>query len=177
MKKEDFYFDLPEELIAQDPLEDRSGSRLLVLDKKTGEVEHHIFRDVIDYLNEGDCLVINETKVIPARLFGAKVGTDAKIDFVVIFFIIPYGMIRPAVYRSGTLNIRNKAVWNVRYCLFYQFHTILSGKHLAFREFFPAGNILHIGRNINNVCLRIPLMYGHRHCLMCLCKRIEGSSD
>ena len=84
MKKEDFYFDLPEELIAQDPLEDRSGSRLLVLDKETGEVTHHIFRDVIDYLEEGDCLVINETKVIPARLFGAKVGTDAKIEVLLL---------------------------------------------------------------------------------------------
>ncbi len=84
MNKEDFYFDLPEELIAQDPLEDRSSSRLLVLDKETGRVEHHIFRDVIDYLNKGDCLVINETKVIPARLFGTKVGTDAKIEVLLL---------------------------------------------------------------------------------------------
>ena len=70
--KSDFYFDLPEELIAQDPLEDRSSSRLLVLDKKTGEVEHHVFRDILDYLKEGDCLVVNNTKVIPARLMGVK---------------------------------------------------------------------------------------------------------
>ena len=84
MRKEDFYFDLPEELIAQDPLEDRSASRLLVLDKENGNVEHHVFKDVIDYLNEGDCLVINETKVIPARLFGAKVGTDAKIEVLLL---------------------------------------------------------------------------------------------
>ncbi len=84
MKKEDFYFELPEELIAQDPLEDRSSSRLLVLDKETGEVEHHIFKDVIDYLEAGDCLVINETKVIPARLFGTKVGTDAKIEVLLL---------------------------------------------------------------------------------------------
>ena len=84
MRKEDFYFDLPEELIAQDPLEDRSSSRLLVLDKENGNVEHHVFKDVIDYLNEGDCLVINETKVIPARLFGAKVGTDAKIEVLLL---------------------------------------------------------------------------------------------
>ena len=80
MRKEDFYFDLPEELIAQDPLEDRSSSKLLVLDKHTGEVEHHVFRDVLDYLKEGDCLVLNNTKVIPARLFGARVGTEAKIE-------------------------------------------------------------------------------------------------
>ena len=70
MNVKDFYFDLPEELIAQDPLEDRSSSRLLVLDKHTGEVEHKVFRDILSYLKKGDCLVINDTKVIPARLFG-----------------------------------------------------------------------------------------------------------
>ncbi|OUP49883.1 tRNA preQ1(34) S-adenosylmethionine ribosyltransferase-isomerase QueA [Lachnoclostridium sp. An181] len=84
MKREDFYFDLPEELIAQDPLEDRSGSRLLVLNKETGEMEHHIFREIVNYLNPGDCLVINDTKVIPARLIGAKVGTDAKIEILLL---------------------------------------------------------------------------------------------
>lgn len=78
MKRQDFSFELPQELIAQDPLKDRSSSRLLVLDKETGEVSHHVFRDIIDYLNPGDCLVINDTKVIPARLIGSKVGTDAK---------------------------------------------------------------------------------------------------
>ena len=84
MRTEDFNFDLPEELIAQDPLEDRSSSRLLLLDKNTGDVEHLIFRDVIDYLEEGDCLVINDTKVLPARLFGARVGTDAKIEVLLL---------------------------------------------------------------------------------------------
>ncbi len=84
MKKEDFYFDLPEELIAQDPLEDRSSSRLLVLDKESGDVSHHVFRDVIDYLNEGDCLVINDTKVLPARLIGSRVGTEAKIEVLLL---------------------------------------------------------------------------------------------
>ena len=84
MKTSDFYYDLPQELIAQDPLEDRSGSRLLVLDKKTGETEHHVFRDIIEYLNPGDCLVINDTKVIPARLIGAKVGTEAKIEVLLL---------------------------------------------------------------------------------------------
>lgn len=84
MKKEDFYFDLPEELIAQDPLEDRSGSRLLVLDKETGETEHHIFREIINYLNPGDCLVINDTKVIPARLIGEKEGTGAKVEVLLL---------------------------------------------------------------------------------------------
>ena len=84
MRKEDFYFDLPEELISQDPLEDRSSSRLLVLDKETGKVEHHVFREIIDYLQEGDCLVINDTKVIPARLIGSKIGTDAKIEVLLL---------------------------------------------------------------------------------------------
>ena len=84
MRKEDFYFDLPEELIAQDPLEDRLSSRLLVLDKETGKVEHHVFREIIDYLQEGDCLVINDTKVIPARLIGSKIGTDAKIEVLLL---------------------------------------------------------------------------------------------
>lgn len=84
MRKEDFCFDLPEELIAQDPLEDRSSSRLLVLDKETGKVEHHVFREIIDYLQEGDCLVINDTKVIPARLIGSKIGTDAKIEVLLL---------------------------------------------------------------------------------------------
>lgn len=84
MKTSDFYFDLPQELIAQDPLEDRSSSRLLVLDRETGKTEHHIFKDVIDYLNPGDCLVINNTKVIPARLFGSKEGTEAKIEILLL---------------------------------------------------------------------------------------------
>lgn len=84
MKRQDFYFDLPEELIAQDPLEDRSSSRLLVLDKETGETSHHIFKEIVDYLNPGDCLVINDTKVIPARLIGAREGTGAKIEVLLL---------------------------------------------------------------------------------------------
>lgn len=84
MKKEEFYFDLPEELIAQDPLEERSSSRLLVLDRETGETEHHVFKDIVSYLTPGDCLVINDTKVIPARLIGSKVGTDAKIEVLLL---------------------------------------------------------------------------------------------
>lgn len=84
MKTSDFYFDLPQELIAQDPLEDRSSSRLLVMDKQTGEIEHHIFREIIDYLHPGDCLVINDTKVIPARLYGSKIGTDARIEVLLL---------------------------------------------------------------------------------------------
>lgn len=84
MKTSDFYFDLPEELIAQTPLEDRSNSRLMVLDRKTGDVEHKIFKDVIDYLNPGDCLVLNNTRVIPARLIGEKVDTGGKIEFLLL---------------------------------------------------------------------------------------------
>ena len=84
MKKEDFYFKLPEELIAQDPLEDRSASRLLVLDKESGKIEHRMFRDIKAYLKPGDCLVINDTKVIPARLIGSKIGTDAKIEILLL---------------------------------------------------------------------------------------------
>ena len=84
MKTQDFYYDLPEELIAQDPLEDRSSSRLLVLDKKSGAVSHHVFKEIIDYLHEEDCLVINDTKVIPARLIGSKVGTNAKIEILLL---------------------------------------------------------------------------------------------
>ena len=84
MRKEDFYFDLPEELIAQDPLEDRSSSRLMVLDKITGEVEHRHFKDITEYLRPGDCLVINNTKVIPARLYGVKEGTEAKIEILLL---------------------------------------------------------------------------------------------
>lgn len=84
MSLHDYYYDLPEELIAQDPLEDRSSSRLMVLDKETGNVKHHVFKEIIDYLNPGDCLVINDTKVLPARLYGNKVGTDAKIEVLLL---------------------------------------------------------------------------------------------
>ena len=84
MDVKDYYFDLPQELIAQDPLEDRASSRLLVLDRSTGEVEHRKFRDILKYLNPGDCLVINDTKVIPARLIGSKEGTDAKIEVLLL---------------------------------------------------------------------------------------------
>ena len=84
MKTSDFNYELPQELIAQDPLEDRSSSRLMVLDKETGKVEHHVFKEIIDYLNPGDCLVINDTKVIPARLIGAKEETGAKIEVLLL---------------------------------------------------------------------------------------------
>ncbi|WP_349944454.1 tRNA preQ1(34) S-adenosylmethionine ribosyltransferase-isomerase QueA [Lacrimispora sp. BS-2] len=84
MNVRDFYFDLPQELIAQDPLEDRSASRLLVLDKHTGEIQHRHFKDILSYLRKGDCLVINDTKVIPARLFGVKEGTEAKIEILLL---------------------------------------------------------------------------------------------
>lgn len=84
LKKSDFYFDLPEELIAQDPLEDRSSSRLLKLNKNTGEVSHHSFKEIVDYLNPGDCLVLNNTKVIPARLLGEREGTGAHVEVLLL---------------------------------------------------------------------------------------------
>ncbi len=84
MKRQDFNFELPEELIAQDPLEDRSGSRLLVLDKKTGQVSHHGFREIVQYLEPGDCLVLNDTKVIPARLIGVKEDTGARVEILLL---------------------------------------------------------------------------------------------
>ena len=84
MKTADFYFDLPQELIAQDPLEDRASSRLLVLDKKTGEMQHRHFYNITEYLRAGDCLVINNTKVIPARLYGTREGTGALIEILLL---------------------------------------------------------------------------------------------
>lgn len=84
MKTSDFDFDLPEELIAQDPLEDRSSSRLLVLNKDTGDITHKVFKDIKGYLKAGDCLVLNNTKVIPARLIGEKEGTGAKIELLLL---------------------------------------------------------------------------------------------
>ncbi len=84
MDVKDFYYELPEELIAQDPLEDRASSRLMVLDRETGAVEHKVFKDITSYLKPGDCLVLNNTKVIPARLFGEKEDTQAKVEILLL---------------------------------------------------------------------------------------------
>ena len=84
LKTSDFYFDLPEELIAQVPILDRSSSKLMVLDKETGEISHKVFKDIVDYLNPGDCLVLNDTRVIPARLIGEKENTGGKIEFLLL---------------------------------------------------------------------------------------------
>ncbi len=84
MNLHDFYYDLPKELIAQDPLEDRSSSRLLVVDKKSGQLKHDVFRNITDYLRPGDCLVINDTKVIPARLFGTRKDTGAMVEILLL---------------------------------------------------------------------------------------------
>lgn len=84
MKKSDFYYDLPERLIAQDPLKKRSDSRLMVLDRKTGAISHRHFRDITEYLHPGDCLVINDTKVIPARLVGVKEETGASVEVLLL---------------------------------------------------------------------------------------------
>ena len=84
MKLSEFSYDLPKELIAQDPLEDRTSSRLMLLDRNSGEVRHDIFSNIIDYLNPGDCLVLNDTKVIPARLIGTRQGTGAQIEVLLL---------------------------------------------------------------------------------------------
>lgn len=84
MKTKDFYFDLPEELIAQVPIENRDNSRLLVLDKITGDIEHKLFKDIIEYLEEGDTLVLNDTRVLPARLFGNRPGKEESIEFLLL---------------------------------------------------------------------------------------------
>lgn len=84
LKTSDFYYELPPELIAQDPLDDRASSRLLVMDKKTGEIRHETFRDLVDYLRPGDCLVLNNTRVIPARLLGVKEDTKAAIEVLLL---------------------------------------------------------------------------------------------
>ena len=84
MNVSEFNFNLPQELIAQEPLEERSSSRLLVLDKNTGAIEHKNFRDLLSYLKKGDCLVINDTKVIPARLYGIKEQTEAKVEVLLL---------------------------------------------------------------------------------------------
>ncbi len=84
MKVEDFNFELPKELIAQDPLSDRAASRLMLLDRQTGRIRHEVFRNIVDLLEEGDCLVVNNTKVIPARLYGVKAGTNAAIEILLL---------------------------------------------------------------------------------------------
>ena len=84
MKLSDFYYDLPEELIAQHPAEKRDESRLLVLDRETGKIEHKVFKNIIEYLTPKDCLVINETRVIPARIYGTKKNTDSKVEFLLL---------------------------------------------------------------------------------------------
>lgn len=98
MTVHDFYYDLPEELIAQTPLLDRSSSRLLTLNKETGRIEHKHFTDITDYLKPGDCLVLNNTRVLPARLYGHKEGTGSAIEFVLLHRIE---------------NSENKCLWEV----------------------------------------------------------------
>ena len=89
LKTSDFYFDLPEELIAQDPLPDRSSSRLLMLDKNSGKTKHETFKNVIDYLNPGDCLVLNNSRVLPARLLGHRVPTMGAVEVLLLKNLLP----------------------------------------------------------------------------------------
>ena len=84
MKTSDYYYELPEKLIAQTPLEPRDSSRLLVLDRNTRKMEHKIFRDVLDFLEPGDCLVLNDSRVLPARIYGIREGTGAKVEFLLL---------------------------------------------------------------------------------------------
>ncbi len=84
MKTSDFYYELPEELIAQTPVEPRDSSRMLVMNKQTGELEHKHFYNIIDYLNEGDCLILNDSRVLPARIYGVKEGTGANVEFLLL---------------------------------------------------------------------------------------------
>lgn len=84
MKTSDFYYNLPDELIAQTPIEPRNASRLMILDKTTGQIEHKIFKNLTDYLNKGDCLILNNTRVIPARIFGVKKETGAVVEFLLL---------------------------------------------------------------------------------------------
>lgn len=129
LHKSDFYFDLPKELIAQDPLADRSASRLLVLDKKTGEVEHHMFREIIDYLNPGDCLVLNNTKVIPARLLGVKEETGAGIEVLL-------------------LKRKEKDVWE---CLVKPGKKMRPGARLSFGEGILKAEVLEVAEEGNRL--------------------------
>ena len=84
MRKQDFYYNLPEELIAQHPSENREESRLMLLDKNTGKIEHKHFYDIIDYLKEGDCLILNNTTVIPARIYGTRTDTGSVVEFLLL---------------------------------------------------------------------------------------------
>ncbi len=127
MKTSDFYYDLPKELIAQDPLEDRSASRLLHLSLKDGSLEHRHFRDILDYLREGDCLVINDTRVIPARLYGHKEDTGAAIEILLL-------------KRLG------KDVWE---CLVKPGKKARPGAKISFGDGLLTGEILEIGEEGN----------------------------
>ena len=84
MDRSDFFYDLPQELIAQHPLENRDLSRLMAVGRKSGDVSHHVFKDILDFFNEGDCLVLNNTRVLPARLYGIKEGTGARVEFLLL---------------------------------------------------------------------------------------------
>ena len=84
MQKQDFYYDLPKERIAQTPIEPRDHSKMMVLHRDTDEIEHKHFYDILDYLNENDCLILNDTRVLPARLYGEKEETGARVEFLLL---------------------------------------------------------------------------------------------
>lgn len=127
MNLHDFYYELPEELIAQDPLEDRSSSRLMVLDRESKSIEHKIFKDITGLLRPGDCLVLNNTKVIPARLFGTKEGMTSEVEVLL-------------------LKRTEKDIWE---CLVRPGKKCRPGAQISFGEGLLKGEILDIGEEGN----------------------------
>ena len=113
MRVEDFDYNLPEELIAQKPVKDRDTCRLMVVDRKTGEISHRHFYDVLDYLDPGDCLLMNDSRVIPARLYGVKEGTGANIEFLLIKRVDGEGETWETMVRPGRrLKIGDRVIFN-----------------------------------------------------------------
>ena len=127
MNLHDFYYELPEELIAQDPLEDRSSSRLMVLNRESKSIEHKVFKDIADLLTPGDCLVLNNTKVIPARLFGTKEGMTSQVEVLL-------------------LKRTEKDIWE---CLVRPGKKCRPGAHISFGDGLLKGEILDIGEEGN----------------------------
>ena len=141
MEVKDFYYDLPEELIAQDPLEKRDESRFMVIHRDTGEIEHRKFHDIIEYLNPGDCLVINDTKVIPARLLGEKEETGAAIEVL---------LLKDASERYAELakSEKNTRIWE---CLVKPGKKMKPGARVVFGKDEPTGEALLSAEVIDTV--------------------------
>ena len=158
MKTADFYYDLPEELIAQDPLAERSSSRLMVLDRESGEIQHKIFKEIIDELNPEDCLVINDTKVIPARLHGAKEDTGAHIEVLL-------------------LKRKNDSVWET---LVRPGKKARPGTRISFGDGLLVGEVIDVveegNRLIRGLNMTVYLKRYWINSVKCLCRRISRIS-